>query len=146
MLRRIIKVKDGKSILSAERMLLLVTAGILLVLLVMQYANIQARKRDDERRSDLYNIQLSIQKYFALNGHYPTNLSGLSLVPDTCRDPSGEGDCKVPDYTYKSFATHTKPTANKTPDCNNSTVPCGGYALYSQRMESTNNPYTLTSR
>ncbi len=146
MLKRFLKGGDDQSLISAERLLVLVTAGILITLVALQYAAIQARNRDDQRRTDLYSLQLAIQRYYALNGQYPLSLASLSDIPaGACQDPSGKGSCQNPDYNYIAFAAGAQPQISKSSDCNGKKIACAGYILASQHMETTTNPYALTS-
>lgn len=144
MLKRFLIGGDDESLLSAERMMVLVVSVLIFVLLAIQYANLQANNRDNQRKSDLYSLQLAIQKHFAINGQYPMGLDQLSNVPvDACQDPSGSGNCSAPDYGYMAFSSSNRPAEATRTNCDGKKILCRSYALSSYRMEATKNPFLL---
>ncbi len=146
MLRRFLKGGDSTSLLSAERLMVLVIIGLSVTLVVFEFAHIQQRNRDQARRADLYNLQLSIQKFYALNGYYPAKLlDAPALLPQYCQDPLAGGDCERPAYGYVAFSAQVVPGINKPSDCDNKKTICVKYILFSNNMESSANPFTLSS-
>lgn len=146
MLKRFLVGGDDESLLSAERMMILVVSVLIFALLAVQYANLKAHNRDDQRKSDLYSLQLAVQKYFAINGQYPVGLGQLSGIPtEACQDPSGSGDCLTPDYGYLAFGGNNRPTELTPTSCDGKKILCNSYALFSSRMETIRNPFILTS-
>lgn len=146
MLRRFLKGGDSNSLLSAERLMVLVVAGLFAVLLISQYSHIRQRNHDQARKADLYNLQLAVQRHYALNGYYPSSLADTpGVLPQYCQDPVAGGDCTSPAYGYIAFSSDTKPAFGKTSDCNNKKVFCMGYVLFSNHMEGLTNPFVISS-
>ena len=106
-----------------ELLIVIVVIGILAGLVLNTFNGIQARARDDERKTDVNAIQGHLEAYQADNAKYPTdanvadsawataNLSGLDA--EALVDPSGGG------YTYAATPA----------DCDNSTDDCTDFTL-----------------
>jgi prepilin-type N-terminal cleavage/methylation domain-containing protein len=143
--------KNSKGFTIVELLIVIVVIGILAALVIVQFTNVQARARDAERKSDIRALQSKVAEYYALNGNYPTALSGITNLPaDACKAPGGSGTCASPDYNYKSFKTGTAVATSSTSDCDNTTDNCVSYIIYtpnsgSGAMETITNPYSVTS-
>lgn len=85
----------------------LVVAAIIGILAAIIFANFDtARKqsRDKVRKSDLKQLQLSMELYKSQNGSYPASISSLApdYLPDIPTDPSGGS------YSYNSDGSSYK--------------------------------------
>ena len=127
-----------------ERLMIVVIVSVIVALVIGQVAAVAARERDDQRRSDLSNLQIALQKFHALNGYYPLTLAQLDLPASACQDPKGHGTCASPDYNYTAFLGGTTPTVGAASDCVAQPTNCARYILYTERMEAVSNPYVVS--
>lgn len=134
-----------------ELLIVIVVIGILAALVIVQFTNVQQRARDSERKSDIRALQSKVAEYYALNGYYPTALTGITSLPaDACKAPGGAGTCATGDYLYKTFKQGTAVASTGTTDCDNTTDNCVAYIIYTPAsgagaMETIANPYSVTS-
>jgi serine/threonine protein kinase HipA of HipAB toxin-antitoxin module len=129
----------GRKILQADKLMLLVATGLGIVLAANQFLAVQERHRDLVRRADLYTLQLSIQRFYALKGYYPLSLTDLpNLVNSNCADPKFGGNCASPGYSYQPL------TQNGKSGCDNHHIICRNYSLTASHMEATS-PLVLAS-
>jgi Tfp pilus assembly protein FimT len=142
--RRLRKPKYGLSM--AEFLMAMAIAAILVVLLVAQYASVQARHRDDERKKDIATLRDEVARYYALRGYYPASLSIINNLPaDACRAPGEQGSCQTPDYTYIAFRDGVPLSADADTNCDNKKRFCVNFLITTNHMETIGNPYQVQS-
>ena len=77
--------KGGQNVISSKRrnlnnrgftiielLIVILVVGILILLVARTYSGIQARNRNDERTSDIKNLQVQLEAFFSQNGYYPS--------------------------------------------------------------------------
>lgn len=122
-----------------ELVLILLIIAILATVLVFTYSGFRLRERNNTRISDLKEISLSLDSYFAANGVYPT-LADMNSV--SWRDQNfkklNESDFKDPSDTqpigqFTSAVTKDRyayqPTSSNGGTCDNKTIACMKYTL-----------------
>ena len=113
-----------------ELLMTLLIAALAVGLISLQILDSRAHHRDNQRRQDMAVLQRSVARYYALHGFYPARLTITNN-----------------DYQYKAFAKQTAVSVDSKANCDNK-VPkrlCDNYVLYTDRMETVDNPYLLRS-
>lgn len=94
-----------------EVLIVVAIIGILTAILVANYNQARQNSRDKIRKSELKELQLSLELYKAQNSSYPANLS--LLVPTFIASvPTEPGGGNVP-YTYTSNGSSYKALTDK---------------------------------
>lgn len=68
------KSKSGFTLI--ELLVVIVVIGVLAVITLVAYNGMQGRARDDQRKTDIANIQKALELYYADNGQYPPSVNG----------------------------------------------------------------------
>lgn len=114
-----------------ELLVVIITIGILATIVVIAYNGIQARARDDRRRSDITNIEKAMELYYSDNNSYPTPLSNTGSAINNGWYSSGDSSwSKLSTLLLGSQAIDTVPV---DPVNTPSGVPSAGglvYAMY----------------
>lgn len=84
-----------------ELLIVVAIIGILAALLTNNFVAIRERARDAQRKSDLRQLQSSLELYRSDNGGYPVTSAGVYQLPAGVI--SGSGNCPNPgSFTYSS--------------------------------------------
>jgi len=67
---------EEKGFTIVEMLVVIVVIGILVGISVISYNGIQQRSRDSERGSDVTQIKIALEKYYADKSRYPLNCAG----------------------------------------------------------------------
>jgi len=110
--------KSGFTII--ELIIVIVVIGILATIVAVSYANIPAASRDKERTSDIIQLKIAIEKYYADNSRYPVCADSsnpcqldqlavplqpyLSVLP---QDPTAPNAADAQNYRYVVGAAST---------------------------------------
>lgn len=121
--------------------------GLLATVVGVTFTDIQKKRRDTERKSDITILQNHAEKYFVSKSKYPsfTDFSNSSwrtsnmkgLVEDIAKDPNWNSSSKCKDYAGKATLSSTSAGNCYTYDvkaaddtaCDNVTKDCTKYAL-----------------
>lgn len=101
--------KKGFTIL--ETIITLVVIALLSILFIVQYANLSAMHRDEQRKTAINAIYYALENSFhAANGYYPESISeaNLSVVaPELWQDPEGHNfNDPESNYSYQPANCH----------------------------------------
>ncbi len=106
-----------------ELLIVIVVIGILAGLVLNTFNGIQARARDDERKTDINAVQGHLEAYHADNGSYPTtaNIADTAWVSSNLQglDPEALIDPSSGNYSYVA----------EPADCDNATDDCTDFTL-----------------
>jgi general secretion pathway protein G len=86
------KSKSGFTVV--ELAIVIIIIGILATITIVAYRNVQARARDDKRRTDIANIAKALEVYYDDNGQYPdpnNTTSSINLNWYSSNDSSWDG-------------------------------------------------------
>ncbi len=120
-----------------ELLAVLVVIGILLALVIVNYAGIQRNQRNQERERDIQDVYQELEGYYVVNSKYPTlaemdNLNWVStnmktLNKESLRDPSSSSYELVAKPTKDAYSYDV--TATDGGSCNDTTRICAHYTL-----------------
>lgn len=127
--------KNYKGFTIIELLIVIIIIGILALIGVVAYGNVQESARNSKRQSDISSLHTAIEAYFVQNNsQYPsatqindatfrsTNLKG---VPDeTFKDPKAANSTMAGARTVNQYAYVVTPSG-----CDNSTTTCTAYQL-----------------
>lgn len=142
-----IKKKAEKGFTIIELLVVVVVIGFLGTLVATTFTDIQTKRRDDERKSDITLLQAQVEKYFVAKTKYPslsefnnpnwraTNTKGLE--ENTLKDPRWNSTTKCYDtkgtvgmsLDTKSNCYVYQVKAANDGNCNNTSIECTKYSL-----------------
>jgi prepilin-type N-terminal cleavage/methylation domain-containing protein len=130
--------KNNKGFTIIELLIVIIIIGILALIGVVAYGNVQESARNSKRQSDISSLHTAIEAYFVQNNNqYPTatdiNDAGfrstdLKGVPDeTFKDPKATDSTMATARTVNQYAYVVSGAGGAA--CDNTTTTCTEYQL-----------------
>lgn len=127
--------KNNKGFTIIELLIVIIIIGILALIGVVAYGNVQESARNSKRQSDVSSLHTAIEAYFVQNNNeYPSlteindstfRSNSLKGVPDeTFKDPKAANSQLASARTVNQYAYVVAPAG-----CDNTTTTCTGYQL-----------------
>lgn len=129
----------GKGFTLVELLVTISILAILMTISLISYGNVQRGARDARRKSDISNIQSTLEQYHADQGYYPlpgVACSDYGKLVGGCRltNPGATKTyiAKVPEEVQSGHAAYGYSTFPSSPPCNNvdPSTNCTNYCLY----------------
>ncbi len=130
-----ISLNNRKGFTIIELLIVIIIIGILALIGVVAYGNVQESARNSKRQSDISSLHTAIEAYFVQNNNvYPSateindatfRSNDLKGVPDeTFKDPKAANSTMATARTVNQYAYVVTPSG-----CDNGTTPCTAYQL-----------------
>ncbi|MBI5177659.1 MAG: prepilin-type N-terminal cleavage/methylation domain-containing protein [Nitrospinae bacterium] len=97
--------KSEKGFTLIELLVVVAIIGILVAIAIPQFANYKKQANDGKCQSDIHNLALAAESYYATNGEYPVSATGITSSATSA--PLESSGFKVSPGTSLSFTNAT---------------------------------------